>query len=273
MAEPTDPWSQFPDADESALVAQPPDTDGWNAFPDGDEKGLLSRRPSASSPYALPRRIDPAMSTIFSGQTLGEFLSRTKPMSFGLFGQGAGGASTGAAAQPTAETAQSPIQPRPNPFDARQAQMQQYVDTPYWRAFRTLIGRAEGVGYDSINNGQPYNHAFDPDTDPYPGRGAGMFQITSGTYPSLRSWFGTDDFAPSTQNWMAAKRVFDKGQMPALMRGDITSTLPTLSRVWRSLPSGPGDKGGRRKDQNVMPYANVLGIYNQALRDQLGDAE
>lgn len=166
-------------------------------------------------------------------------------------------------------SAAPPIFPKQNPFEARREKLQGIVATPQWKAFAHLIGQTEKTNYGSINNGVPFNNSFDPSTQPYPGRGAGVFQITGDTFPDLAAHLGIDrstPFDPDTQNIMAAQKVLTlKGNpMQDILNGDITSALPKINSTWASLPGGP-NIGGRYAHQPYASYNDVLNAYYAAL--------
>ena len=274
----------------------------WDAFPNADELLLGPSFAQARTAQGAPNLGSPSLKSppIFSGppstvappgMTLIDYLRLTqptvfnrpapppasgdpsapKPIQFGLFGRDGDGLGV-ATSEPELARRMGIITSTANGLTDRQRQRLQqlsgYISSPYWKAFANTIGWSERAGYGTLSGRPAFSTSFDPDFDSYPGRGAGRFQITSGTYPGLSKQLGLTDFSPRTQNLMAAQIVLGKGAMPAIMSGDLASTLPTLAHTWTSLPRGPGLPGVNAR-QRANSFDDVMKIYQQELREAL----
>lgn len=65
---------------------------------------------------------------------------------------------------------------------------------------------------------------------------AGKFQITKGTWSTLKKRLGLRDFSPASQDAAAIELLRESGALDAAMRGDLASAVQRARRTWASLP-------------------------------------
>lgn len=157
---------------------------------------------------------------------------------------------------------------------ATRKQLEQALQNPNVRKFLDLISYTEGTqgnGYRtafgggqlrSLNDHPRYLKSF-KQTDGKSNKtsAAGRYQFVSKTWDGVARQYGLRDFSPQNQDLGAVALLFQRGAIPALLKGDYQTAIKKTGDEWASLPSS-------NYKQNKRSWDNV----NKFLGGKLGNA-
>jgi muramidase (phage lysozyme) len=132
---------------------------------------------------------------------------------------------------------------------------------PYLQKFLQTIGFAEGAGYQTGFGGRyisdldwhPYNRCQFKDAG---GRwydtggqcggrttsAAGRYQFERGTWDSIASALGLQNFQPQAQDIAAVALIAQKGQLQNVLNGNAATAIQNLSGTWEGFQKQPLQK-------------------------------
>lgn len=157
---------------------------------------------------------------------------------------------------------------------ATRKQLEQALQNPNVRKFLDLISYTEGTqgnGYRTAFGGGKLSHLNDHprylksfrQTDGKSNKtsAAGRYQFVSKTWDGVARQYGLRDFSPQNQDLGAVALLFQRGAIPALLKGDYQTAIKKTGDEWASLPSS-------NYKQNKRSWDNV----NKFLGGKLGNA-
>ncbi|MBP3945116.1 glycoside hydrolase family 104 protein [Psychrobacter sp. K31L] len=163
---------------------------------------------------------------------------------------------------------------------ATRKQLEQALQNPNVRKFLDLISYTEGTqgnGYrtafgggklNSLNDHPRYLKSF-TQTDGKSNKtsAAGRYQFVSKTWDGVARQYGLRDFSPQNQDLGAVALLFQRGAIPALLKGDYQTAIKKTGDEWASLPSS-NYKQNKRSWDNVNKFlggkiGNVSNDYEQ----------
>lgn len=157
---------------------------------------------------------------------------------------------------------------------ATRKQLEQALQNPNVRKFLDLISYTEGTqgnGYRTAFGGGKLSHLNDhprylksfKQTDGKSNKtsAAGRYQFVSKTWDGVARQYGLRDFSPQNQDLGAVALLFQRGAIPALLKGDYQTAIKKTGDEWASLPSS-------NYKQNKRSWDNV----NKFLGGKLGNA-
>ena len=157
---------------------------------------------------------------------------------------------------------------------ATRKQLEQALQNPNVRKFLDLISYTEGTqgnGYRTAFGGGKLSHLNDHprylksfrQTDGKSNKtsAAGRYQFVSKTWDGVARQYGLRDFSPQNQDLGAVALLFQRGAIPALLKGDYQTAIRKTGDEWASLPSS-------NYKQNKRSWDNV----NKFLGGKLGNA-
>ncbi len=157
---------------------------------------------------------------------------------------------------------------------ATRKQLEQALQHPNVRKFLDLISYTEGTqgnGYRTAFGGGKLSHLNDHprylksfrQTDGKSNKtsAAGRYQFVSKTWDGVARQYGLRDFSPQNQDLGAVALLFQRGAIPALLKGDFQTAIKKTGDEWASLPSS-------NYKQNKRSWDNV----NKFLGGKLGNA-
>ena len=164
---------------------------------------------------------------------------------------------------------------------ATRKQLEQALQNPNVRKFLDLISYTEGTqgnGYRtafgggqlrSLNDHPRYLKSFrQTDGKMNKTSAAGRYQFLKGTWDSVARQYGLRDFSPHNQDLGAVALLFQRGAIPALLKGDYQTAIRKTGDEWASLPSS-NYKQNKRSWDNVNKFlggklGNVSNNYQQS---------
>ena len=164
---------------------------------------------------------------------------------------------------------------------ATRKQLEQALQHPNVRKFLDLISYTEGTqgnGYRtafgggqlrSLNDHPRYLKSFrQTDGKMNKTSAAGRYQFLKGTWDSVARQYGLRDFSPHNQDLGAVALLFQRGAIPALLKGDYQTAIRKTGDEWASLPSS-NYKQNKRSWDNVNKFlggklGNVSNNYQQS---------
>ena len=164
---------------------------------------------------------------------------------------------------------------------ATRKQLEQALQNPNVRKFLDLISYTEGTqgnGYrtafgggklNSLNDHPRYSKSFrQTDGKSNKTSAAGRYQFVSKTWDGVARQYGLRDFSPQNQDLGAVALLFQRGAIPALLKGDYQTAIRKTGDEWASLPSS-NYKQNKRSWDNVNKFlggkiGNVSNDYQQA---------
>lgn len=164
---------------------------------------------------------------------------------------------------------------------ATRKQLEQALQNPNVRKFLDLISYTEGTqgnGYRTAFGGGKLSHLNDHprylksfrQTDGKSNKtsAAGRYQFVSKTWDGVARQYGLRDFSPHNQDLGAVALLFQRGAIPALLKGDYQTAIRKTGDEWASLPSS-NYKQNKRSWDNVNKFlggkiGNVSNDYQQA---------
>jgi YD repeat-containing protein len=159
---------------------------------------------------------------------------------------------------------------------------------PDVKAFLKTVSWAEGTekyGYNTM-------YGIDKSTTDlshFPGSRAngssasGRYQIVKEQYEKIgQGELGLTDFSPRSQDLIAVQQMREIGVIDAVKRGDVVNAISDASRLWASIPKGPGAQdvsrytmlrktkagGYVRVRQPNKPYAQVIAKFYEFRKQQ-----
>lgn len=157
---------------------------------------------------------------------------------------------------------------------ATRQQLEQALQHPNVRKMLDLISYTEGTqgnGYrtafgggklNSLNDHPRYLKSFrQTDGKSNKTSAAGRYQFLSSTWDGVARQYGLNDFSPKNQDLGAVALLFQRGAIPALLKGDYQTAIQKTGKEWASLPSS-------NYKQNKRSWDNV----NKFLGGKLGNA-
>lgn len=157
---------------------------------------------------------------------------------------------------------------------ATRKQLEQALQNPNVRKFLDLISYTEGTqgnGYRTAFGGGKLSHLNDhprylksfKQTDGKSNKtsAAGRYQFVSKTWDGVARQYGLRDFSPQNQDLGAVALLFQRGAIPALLKGDYQTAIKKTGDEWASLPSS-------NYKQNKRSWDNV----NKFLGGKIGNA-
>ena len=157
---------------------------------------------------------------------------------------------------------------------ATRKQLEQALQNPNVRKFLDLISYTEGTqgnGYRTAFGGGKLSHLNDHPRYLKPFRqtdgksnktsAAGRYQFVSKTWDGVARQYGLRDFSPQNQDLGAVALLFQRGAIPALLKGDYQTAIRKTGDEWASLPTS-------NYKQNKRSWDNV----NKFLGGKLGNA-
>ena len=133
---------------------------------------------------------------------------------------------------------------------ATRKQLEQALQNPNVRKFLDLISYTEGTqgnGYrtafgggklNSLNDHPRYLKSFrQTDGKSNKTSAAGRYQFVSKTWDGVARQYGLRDFSPQNQDLGAVALLFQRGAIPALLKGDYQTAIRKTGDEWASLPS------------------------------------
>ena len=148
-----------------------------------------------------------------------------------------------------------------------------YVDDPRVRAYLDMLAKAEGADYNTLfGGGQFSDMSHFPDwagksftykkkdgtTGRDVSRAAGRYQFLPGTWSSVSSFLGLQDFSARSQDIAAAELLRQRGALPFILAGDINGAMRLSNKEWASLPGSPYGQPTRKA-------VDLTAFYNQRL--------
>ena len=133
---------------------------------------------------------------------------------------------------------------------ATRKKLEQALQNPNVRKFLDLISYTEGTqgnGYRTAFGGGKLSHLNDHprylksfrQTDGKSNKtsAAGRYQFVSKTWDGVARQYGLRDFSPQNQDLGAVALLFQRGAIPALLKGDYQTAIRKTGDEWASLPS------------------------------------
>lgn len=163
---------------------------------------------------------------------------------------------------------------------ATRKQLEQALQNPNVRKFLDLISYTEGTqgnGYRTAFGGGKLNNLNDHPRYLKPFRqtdgksnktsAAGRYQFVSKTWDGVARQYGLRDFSPQNQDLGAVALLFQRGAIPALLKGDYQTAIKKTGDEWASLPSS-NYKQNKRSWDNVNKFlggkiGNVSNDYQE----------
>lgn len=149
---------------------------------------------------------------------------------------------------------------------ATRKQLEQALQNPNVRKFLDLISYTEGTqgnGYRTAFGGGKLSHLNDHprylksfrQTDGRSNKtsAAGRYQFVSKTWDGVARQYGLRDFSPHNQDLGAVALLFQRGAIPALLKGDYQTAIRKTGDEWASLPSS-NYKQNKRSWDNVNKF-------------------
>ena len=149
---------------------------------------------------------------------------------------------------------------------ATRKQLEQALQNPNVRKFLDLISYTEGTqgnGYRTAFGGGKLSHLNDhprylksfKQTDGKSNKtsAAGRYQFVSKTWDGVARQYGLRDFSPQNQDLGAVALLFQRGAIPALLKGDYQTAIRKTGDEWASLPSS-NYKQNKRSWDNVNKF-------------------
>lgn len=149
---------------------------------------------------------------------------------------------------------------------ATRKQLEQALQNPNVRKFLDLISYTEGTqgnGYRTAFGGGKLSHLNDHprylksfrQTDGKSNKtsAAGRYQFVSKTWDGVARQYGLRDFSPQNQDLGAVALLFQRGAIPALLKGDYQTAIRKTGDEWASLPSS-NYKQNKRSWDNVNKF-------------------
>ena len=149
---------------------------------------------------------------------------------------------------------------------ATRKQLEQALQHPNVRKFLDLISYTEGTqgnGYRTAFGGGKLSHLNDHprylksfrQTDGKSNKtsAAGRYQFVSKTWDGVARQYGLRDFSPQNQDLGAVALLFQRGAIPALLKGDYQTAIKKTGDEWASLPSS-NYKQNKRSWDNVNKF-------------------
>lgn len=149
---------------------------------------------------------------------------------------------------------------------ATRKQLEQALQNPNVRKFLDLISYTEGTqgnGYrtafgggklNSLNDHPRYLKSFrQTDGKSNKTSAAGRYQFVSKTWDGVARQYGLRDFSPQNQDLGAVALLFQRGAIPALLKGDYQTAIKKTGDEWASLPSS-SYKQNKRSWDNVNKF-------------------
>lgn len=149
---------------------------------------------------------------------------------------------------------------------ATRKQLEQALQNPNVRKFLDLISYTEGTqgnGYRTAFGGGKLSHLNDHprylksfrQTDGKSNKtsAAGRYQFVSKTWDGVARQYGLRDFSPQNQDLGAVALLFQRGAIPALLKGDYQTAIKKTGDEWASLPSS-NYKQNKRSWDNVNKF-------------------
>lgn len=149
---------------------------------------------------------------------------------------------------------------------ATRKQLEQALQHPNVRKFLDLISYTEGTqgnGYRTAFGGGKLSHLNDHprylksfrQTDGKSNKtsAAGRYQFVSKTWDGVARQYGLRDFSPQNQDLGAVALLFQRGAIPALLKGDYQTAIRKTGDEWASLPSS-NYKQNKRSWDNVNKF-------------------
>ncbi|QDL56172.1 hypothetical protein [Rhodoferax aquaticus] len=105
---------------------------------------------------------------------------------------------------------------------------------------------------------------------------AGAYQILYGTWKEKFDLglivvpAGKDKFSPEVQHRIAVMKLYDRGALNFIRKGDIEKAITdtTLPGEWRCLPGGIENAERKTAEGKPMDLAYVMGLFNQYLDEE-----
>ncbi len=149
---------------------------------------------------------------------------------------------------------------------ATRKQLEQALQNPNVRKFLDLISYTEGTqgnGYrtafgggklNSLNDHPRYLKSFrQTDGKSNQTSAAGRYQFVRKTWDGVARQYGLRDFSPQNQDLGAVALLFQRGAIPALLKGDYQTAIKKTGDEWASLPSS-NYKQNKRSWDNVNKF-------------------
>lgn len=149
---------------------------------------------------------------------------------------------------------------------ATRQQLEQALQNPNVRKMLDLISYTEGTqgnGYRTAFGGGQLNSLKDHprylksfrQTDGKSNKtsAAGRYQFLSSTWDGVARQYGLRDFSPQNQDLGAVALLFQRGAIPALLKGDFQTAIQKTGAEWASLPSS-NYKQNKRSWDNVNKF-------------------
>lgn len=149
---------------------------------------------------------------------------------------------------------------------ATRKQLEQALQNPNVRKFLDLISYTEGTqgnGYRTAFGGGKLSHLNDHprylksfrQTDGKSNKtsAAGRYQFVRKTWDGVARQYGLRDFSPQNQDLGAVALLFQRGAIPALLKGDYQTAIRKTGDEWASLPSS-NYKQNKRSWDNVNKF-------------------
>lgn len=149
---------------------------------------------------------------------------------------------------------------------ATRKQLEQALQNPNVRKFLDLISYTEGTqgnGYRtafgggqlrSLNDHPRYSKSFrQTDGKSNKTSAAGRYQFVSKTWDGVARQYGLRDFSPQNQDLGAVALLFQRGAIPALLKGDYQTAIRKTGNEWASLPTS-NYKQNKRSWDNVNKF-------------------
>lgn len=139
---------------------------------------------------------------------------------------------------------------------ATRKQLEQALQNPNVRKFLDLISYTEGTQknsysttfgggkLNSLNDHPRYLKSFkQTDSKMNKTSAAGRYQFIQPTWDSVARQYGLRDFSPKNQDLGAVALLFQRGAIPALLKGDYQTAIKKTGDEWASLPSSTYKQG------------------------------
>ncbi len=152
---------------------------------------------------------------------------------------------------------------------ATRQQLEQALQNPNVRKMLDLISYTEGTqgnGYRTAFGGGQLNSLKDHprylksfrQTDGKSNKtsAAGRYQFLSSTWDGVARQYGLNDFSPKNQDLGAVALLFQRGAIPALLKGDYQTAIQKTGAEWASLPSS-NYKQNKKSWDNVNKFLGV----------------
>ena len=149
---------------------------------------------------------------------------------------------------------------------ATRKQLEQALQNPNVRKFLDLISYTEGTqgnGYRTAFGGGKLSHLNDhprylksfrqTDGKSNQTSAAGRYQFVRKTWDGVARQYGLRDFSPQNQDLGAVALLFQRGAIPALLKGDYQAAIRKTGDEWASLPSS-NYKQNKRSWDNVNKF-------------------